>query len=36
MYPIINLAIGATGYRADATTPSTLTLDVDYLRVYTP
>ncbi len=36
MYPIINLAIGATGYRADGTTPSSLTLDVDYLRVYSP
>ena len=36
MYPIINLAIGATGYRADGTTPTSLTLDVDYLRVYAP
>ncbi len=36
MYPIINLAIGATGYRADGTTPSSLTLDVDYIRVYAP
>ena len=36
MYPIINLAIGATGYRADGTTPSSLTLDVDYLRVFAP
>jgi beta-glucanase (GH16 family) len=36
MYPILNLAIGATGYRADGSTPDVLKMDVDYVRVYAP
>ncbi len=36
MYPIINLALGAPGYRVDGTTPSTLKMDIDYVRVYAP
>lgn len=34
MYPIISLAVGAAGYRADDRTPSIATMDVDYLRVW--
>lgn len=34
MYPIVTLAMGAGGYRTDASTPSVLTMDVDYLRVW--
>lgn len=34
MYPILNLALGATGARASGATPSTLTMEVDYLRVW--
>lgn len=34
MYPIINLALGAPGYRVGSTTPDTLYMDIDYLRVY--
>lgn len=37
MYPILNLAMGVKGvYEIDATTPRTLTMDVDYVRVYAP
>jgi len=38
MYPILIFGVGANnpGCRADATTPSKLTMDVDYLRVYAP
>jgi hypothetical protein len=36
MYPILNLAIGATGYRIDGSTPASLDMDIDYLRVYAP
>jgi beta-glucanase (GH16 family) len=36
MYPIFDLALGAPGYRVDGTTPSLLTMDIDYLRVYAP
>lgn len=34
MYPIISLALGAAGYRADQRTPAMATMDVDYLRVW--
>jgi hypothetical protein len=33
MYPILTLALGAPGFRVDATTPSVLTMDVEYVRV---
>lgn len=36
MYPILNLAMGATGYRVDGSTPDVLHMDVDYVRVYAP
>ncbi len=36
MYPILTFAMGASGYRVDATTPSTLKMDIDYVRVSTP
>jgi beta-glucanase (GH16 family) len=38
MYPILVYGVGANNplCRADATTPSTLTMDVAYLRVYAP
>lgn len=36
MFPIVTLAMGATGYRVDSSTPATLTMDVDYLRVWAP
>ena len=37
MYPIINLALGVKGvYEVDATTPDTLKMDIDYVRVYAP
>ena len=34
MYPILNLALGAPGYRVSSTTPDVLNMDIDYLRVY--
>lgn len=34
MYPIISLAVGAEGYRADERTPPVATMDIDYLRVW--
>lgn len=34
IYPILNLALGAPGYRVDASTPSSLSMDIDYVRVY--
>lgn len=34
MYPIVNLALGAPGFRVDGTTPTPLTMDIDYIRVY--
>jgi beta-glucanase (GH16 family) len=36
MYPILSLGIGTNLYRADATTPSPLKMDIDYVRVYAP
>ena len=36
MYPILTFAMGAPSYRVDATTPSTLKMDIDYVRVSTP
>ncbi|MEO8273864.1 MAG: glycoside hydrolase family 16 protein [Chloroflexota bacterium] len=36
MYPIINLALGAPGYRIDGSTPDLAFMDIDYLRVYAP
>lgn len=34
MYPILTLAMGAPGYRVDATTPSIVRMDIDYLRAW--
>jgi beta-glucanase (GH16 family) len=34
MYPILNLAMGAPGYRVDATTPDVLRMDIDYVRIW--
>ena len=36
MYPILNLAVGADGYRADSSTPDVATLEIDYVRVWAP
>lgn len=36
MYPVLDLAMGAPGYRVDGTTPTTATMDIDYLRVFAP
>lgn len=36
MYPIFNLAVGAPGFRADASSPSEAVMDIDYLRVWRP
>lgn len=33
MFPIITLAMGAPGYRVDASTPAVVTMDIDWLRV---
>ena len=34
MYPILNLALGAPGFRADATTPAIATMEIDYVRIW--
>jgi len=34
MYPIVNLAVGAPGFRADSSTPAVATMDIDYIRVW--
>jgi hypothetical protein len=36
MYPIFIFGLGAPGYRADATSPSVLKMDIDYIRVSAP
>jgi hypothetical protein len=36
MYPILNLALGAPGFRVDATTPDQMTMDIDYVRIWAP
>lgn len=36
MYPIFNLAVGAPGFRADASSPPVAVMDIDYLRVWRP
>jgi len=37
MYPIVNLAMGVPGiYEVDGTTPDTVKMDIDYVRVYAP
>jgi len=36
MYPIVNLAVGATGFRVDETTPEVATMQIDYVRVWAP
>jgi beta-glucanase (GH16 family) len=36
MYPIFDLALGAPGYRINATTSSPLRMEIDYIRVYAP
>lgn len=36
MYPILNLAVGAAGFRTDASTPDVATMEIDYLRVWAP
>ena len=36
MFPILNLAMGARGFRTDATTPDVATLEIDYVRIWAP
>lgn len=36
MYPVLDLAMGAPGYRVDDTTPPVVRMDIDYLRVFAP
>ena len=36
MYPILDLAMGASGFRVDETTPDPAVMDVEYVRVFAP
>jgi beta-glucanase (GH16 family) len=36
MYPVVNLAVGAPGYRVDDTTPFVALMEIDYIRIWAP
>lgn len=36
MYPVVNLAMGAAGYRVDDTTPFVALMEIDYIRIWAP